>query len=246
MNTVFALCLVVCGGLEEWQGRMVAAQKSYDISEAQKVTDEIRAALGSQANPELRLMFARSLLLTAELCRTDYEVLSEEGADREKRRALGEKIDALAKEGMDAAEALGDVSEHYRIKSDFYGLMIRSKYQGKKYRNKLESSSAKALELDPKNPYAYVSVSRPYLFAGPHQGGDVKRAMELLNKAIELKPDYEAALQLRAVGYEKLGEKAKSDEEWNKILAVHPDASRSRKTLEIAGKVWTEEDAAGS
>lgn len=246
MNAVFAVCLIVCGGMEEWRGRMETAQKSYDIGAAEAVMGEIRTALGTDANPELRLLFARSLLLTAELCRTDFEVLSENGVDKDKRRALGDKIDALAKEGMDAAAALGEVSEHYRIRSDFYGLMIRSKYQGKKYRNKLESSSAKALELDPKNPYAYVSVSRPYLFAGPHQGGDLKKAMELLNKAIELKPDYEAALQLRAVGYEKLGEKAKSDEEWGKILAKHPEASRARKTLEIAGKVWTEEDAADS
>jgi tetratricopeptide (TPR) repeat protein len=185
-------------------------------------------------------------LLTAELCRTDFEVLNEEGGEKDQRRALGDKIDALAKEGMEAAAALGETSEAYRIRSDFYALMIRSKFQGKKYRNKLETSSAKALELDPKNPYAYVSVSRPYLFAGPHQGGDLKKAMELLNKAIDLKPDYEAALQLRAVGYEKLGEKVKSDEEWKKILEKNPNAVRSRKTLEIAGKVWTEEDATGA
>ncbi len=241
MAALLSVCMLLCSGAEDWSARMEQIRKDYDTAAAQALSEELRKA-GPQAPLEQKLAFARSLLLLGELYRVEFEGMEEGGAERSDRRALGDKIDDVAKEGFQVLDALGELSEAYRIRSDFYGIMIRTKFQGKKYRSKLEGNAAKALELDPKNPDAYVSVARPYLFAGPLQGGNLKKAMDLLNKALELNPNLVSAQMLHAVGLEKEGNKAQSDAEWKKILDENPKTARSKKTLEIAGKVWKEED----
>ena len=242
MSTVWMLCMVLCAGTGDWQARMDAAQKDYDVTAAQAVADELRKEAGPQATPEMRLLFLKSLLLTVEQIRVQYETMQQDGADRGDRRVLADKMDALAEEGLKVADGLGEVSEAYRIRADFYALKIRSKYQGKKYRNKMENSAEKALQLDPKNAFAYVSVARPYLFAGPLQGGDVKKAMGLLDKALALDPNLLSARMMRAVGYAKQDDKARCEAEWAKIVAENPKTAQSKKTMEIAGKVWEEGD----
>lgn len=241
MNTLIGFCLVLCSGADDIQARIDQARKDYDLGAAQALVAELSKA-GPQAAADQKLALARSLLLLGELYRVEFEGMEENGADHAERRALGDKIDETAKVGFQAADALGEISEAYRVRSDLYGIMIRTKFQGKKYRSKLEGNSAKALQLDPKNADAYVSVARPYLFAGPLQGGNLKKAMELLNKALELNPNLVSAQMLHAVGLEKQGDKAQSDAEWKKILEENPKTARSKKTLEIAGKVWKDDD----
>lgn len=241
MNMLAVLMLLLGAPPADAGARLEAARRNYDIAAAQSLVSEIRGCLSNAPDPAERLLFAQSLLLVAELLRVQYEEAQNE-EDQTPQRGLGEAIDSAAREGIEQADTLGETSEAYRIRADCYALMIRTKYQGKKYRAKMEKAAARAIELDPKNPRAYVSVARPYLFAGPTQGGDVKKAFELLSKAVELDPTLAAARQLRAVAYEKLGDKAKADAEWEKLLTENPKCIRSRKTMEVAGKVWSEED----
>ncbi len=239
MHTIIAICVLLAAEAGDLEARLTAAARAYDMAAAQALVEEARKEVARDPSASNRLLLGRALLLVAELARIDFEELSDD-AGRSERRALANRIDAAAREGMQVADALGEISEAHRLRADFYGVMIRTKYQGKKYRNRMESNAARAMELDPKNANAYVSVARPFLFATPRQGGDLDKAFALLSKAVELDPDLEAARMLLAVAYEKRGEMEKADAEWEKILAANPKAIRSRKTLEIAGKVWSE------
>lgn len=245
MNILIVICLFSGSVISELEARLDAARRDYDLPAAQAIAEEARKVHAQNANPETKLLLGHSLLLVAELARVDYEELGENGS-RSQRRTFANRIDAAAREGLQIADSMGEVSEAHRIRADLHALMIRTKYQGKKYRARMERNAARAMELDPKNANAYVSVARPFLFAGPRLGGDIDKAYALLLKAVELDPKLDSARMMLAVAYEKRGDKEKADALWGQILAETPKASRSRKTLEIAGKVWSEmEDDTG-
>lgn len=245
MHMLIAFCVLLAAEASDLESRLAAAAHDYDIAAAQVLLEEARKEVAQDPSTANRLLLARALLLVAELVRIDFEDLGDD-AGRSERRALANRIDAAAREGIQVADALGEISEAYRLRADFYGVMIRTKYQGKKYRNRMESNAARAMELDPKNACAYVSVARPFLFATPRQGGDLDKAFALLSKAVELEPKLESARMLLAVAYEKRGEIEKAEAEWQKILTANPKAIRSRQTLEIAGKVWSEIEENGN
>ena len=240
MNAIIAFSLLLCTAPANTEARLAEVRRQYDTVAAKALVTELRDALPEVATPAEHLRFARSLILLAELHRIDFEQLSDE-TDRAARRDMAKEIDAAAREGIEHAEALGEVSESYRLRCDFIALMTRTKFQGKKNLKKIVKASERALALDPANPHAYVSVAKPDLFKG---GGDLQKAHKLIEKALELDPSLETAKLLHAIALEKLGEKDRAEAAWKKILADNPHCAAARETMEKAGKTW--EDVDGS
>ena len=209
--------------------------QEYNLEAAEKLVSELRDNFPAEPTEADHSLIARGLLLVAELHRIRFEDIYEQ-ATRAARRKLGQKIDAAAEEGLKHTEAMGETSEAYRLRSDLYGLMIRTKYQGTKFLNEMEEYAAKAVELDPKNARAYVSVAKPYLFAKENQGGDLAKAFELLQKAVELDPKLVVARLFLAVAYDKKGDTAHAEEMLKRILDENPYCKPALKALEGAKK----------
>ena len=205
------------------------AQLQYDLQKAESLMDELRAYVSQHPNVESRMALARAALLVAELRRMEYETT--DLAPRPKR-LLGRTIDAAAKIGHDVLDDLPDVSEKWRITADLYGTMIRSKYKGNKYSGEMDRATERALELDPQNPNAIVTGCKRALFAKPSQGGDVPKAIETLNRALEIDPDHERALIFRGIAYDKLGQKDLAAQDWQRALEMNPFSRLARTQLE--------------
>jgi tetratricopeptide (TPR) repeat protein len=146
-------------------------------------------------------------------------------------RAMGETIDAAAEVGHTALETLPDTSEKYRIRSDLYGMMIRTNYQGKKYEKRMSAAKDRALELDPDNPDAQVTGCKKLLFAKKRRGGDVLAALAHLDRAIELDASHVMAHVLRGIAREKLKDYDAAKADWNRALELNPRCKPAKDNL---------------
>ncbi|MEM1141163.1 MAG: hypothetical protein AAGI88_01135 [Pseudomonadota bacterium] len=180
-------------------------------------------------NPEHdSMLFADASLLVAELKRGEYE---RETGDKQRRRALGKEIDRIARAGLKSLESVPESSEKYRIEADLNSTMIRTKFRGMKLQPKVEASIDRALELDPFNASAIVSAARRPLFAKPKQGGDLSKALSLLNSALDIDPDHVSALMLRSTAHAKLGEAESAERDWAAALSLNPNIKGARESL---------------
>lgn len=241
------LLFVVCAAIsnpKDYEARLAKVRSDYDLEAAQALVSELRPLMPSGPSLEERYLFGRALLYAAELERMEFEETRDQ-VERSRKREMGRSIDALADEGLAQATAMGETSESYRLRSDFIALKIRTKYQGSKYHEEMEEAAAKALELDPKNANAYVSVCRPFLFAKPNQGGDVQKALDLLSKAVSLDPNLEIAQFFLAIAYQKMGDQAKADQILKDILARNPKCKLAMETFEKAQQAVEDEDGKG-
>jgi tetratricopeptide (TPR) repeat protein len=215
-----ALCAIPAAAVpDELIAAYEQARKDYDLAAAENLVPQFQEAAAAEGTEEARLDLARAALLVAELRRLDYENAPMRGRDR---RILGRAIDDVANIGLDTLDGLPDSSEKYRIEADLLGTIIRSKFRGSRYSDRMTASMAKAIELNPENPEAWVTGSKRMLFASERYGGDVPKALEYLNKALELDPDHERAIVFRGIAYEKLGETEKSKEDVDRALEINP------------------------
>ncbi|MEM7692675.1 MAG: hypothetical protein AAF194_09615 [Pseudomonadota bacterium] len=203
------------------QKRLETARFELDVEQA----DAALALIDAGTNP---LLFADASLLLAELKRGEYERVKD---DKTLRRGLGKEIDRLAKAGIAALDRAEPVSERYRLEADLYATMIRTKFRGMKLQPKLEKSLERAIELDQENTAAWVSMSRRPLFAKESQGGDVQKALELLNRALEINPDYVPGLMFRGTALAKLGASEAAEADWDRAIALNPNVATARQSL---------------
>jgi len=244
MTLVLAVIITTLAGaqsLAELSAHSDKARADYDVEAALKAFQAVQDfAKANPATDEINFVIARSALTVATLYRIKYEEeekFDEEDNDegnlkRKDMRILGQRIDDVSWIGHKALDALPESSEQLRLRADLWGMMIRTGYRGNKYGDLMEECANKALALDPQNHWAYVSASKRKLFATEKRGGDLEKAMEYLNKALELKTDFEDALVLRGMGYEKLGEKDKAVADWKKALELNPKSYTAKKNLD--------------
>lgn len=211
--------------------RLDEARYQYDEGSVRQVIIELKAYLNENpSSTEARFQLARAALSVAELYRLRYE--EDEDLGYFDKRQLGQQIDDAAGTGLDALEYLPTSSEKYRMMADLWGTMIRSDYRGKRYGDRMEKAGEVALELDPDNPDAYVTNCKRALYAPEQRGGDVEKAIQFLNKALQLAPEHEAALILRGVAYEKLGKVEQARADWEKALEINPNCLPAKERLE--------------
>lgn len=224
MIAILTLCLAICNtateAAENWELRLQTAQQHYDLKLAESLAEEIRKVSNSALTAESRLVFAKCLLFMAEMNRVEFERYSVEMAS--KRRPLGKAIDEAAETALAQLEYLDDSAEVWRLRADCYGVMIRNDFLAKKFRKRMDNALAKALEQDPGNPYVQLSVARPYLFADVRHGGNLDKAVEILNDVLEKYPDFEAALLLRGLAYQRKNNRDAANHDWQRAIAINP------------------------
>lgn len=230
MGWMVALLLLAAEGVGA-MGAWESAQRGYDTGAMEALAGELRTkCAGTEATEGERAALAAALLSLAEWSRIDYEECAKEA--RAQRQALGERIDALSREGLELMRGMREDSEWWRMRADFHGVMMRTTAQARKYKAVVEEAIARATELDPANPNAWATAAKPHLFAEPGQGQDLPRAIVLLNKALELSPKLESARLLRALAYERMGETATARREWEAVLAENPACTPAKRQLE--------------
>jgi cytochrome c-type biogenesis protein CcmH/NrfG len=216
--------------IESLARELSAARTEYRPDAAQAALEKARVLSEQDASAEVVRLHVDAALLVAELQRIEWEQLPE--SNIAKRRPLGAAIDEAAEEAIALLDRLPENSERYRLHADLLGVMIRSDFRAKKYRKTMEEYAAKALQLDPANPNAYVSQAKPYIFAAENEGGDPMKAVELLSKALEADPTHEPARCLRGLAYQRAGKLDLARADWETALARNPKCSPAAKELE--------------
>jgi Flp pilus assembly protein TadD len=215
-------------GADELQERFAEAQYTFDQTLAKDLLPQYEQLAQSTDSESAWLDYAAAALLVAELIRGDYEHLS---VARKQKRELGRSIDRVANSALKALAILPDSSERYRLEADLLGAMIRSKFKGMKYQERLELAIAKALELDENNADAWVSNAKRPLFAAEKHGGEPALALEYLNRALEIRPEHVQALLFRGVAHTKLGESALAEEDWVLAKKLNPNVAGAQERL---------------
>jgi tetratricopeptide (TPR) repeat protein len=217
------------GVSQDLNSQRIEARRNYDVEASYAVLQEMIACTQESANELDSINLAYAALSFAELQRMEFE---ENDDPPKERRAMGKSIDAAADVGRAALDNVADCSEKYRVLADFYGMMIRTDYQGKKYAKKMDKATAKALELGPDNPHARVTASKKLVFAKKKQGGNVAEGLVHLNIALELDDTHELALILRGTANEKLGNYGAAKADWNRAVKLNPKCKPAIKNLQ--------------
>ena len=226
--SVFLAATALFTRADDLQERFAEAQYTFDQTLAKDLLPQYEQLAQSTDTESAWLDYAAAALLVAELIRGDYEYLSV--AKKEKRK-LGRNIDSVANTALKTLATLPDSSERYRLEADLLGTMIRSKFKGMKYQERLEQAIAKALELDDKNADAWVSKAKRPLFAAEKHGGEPALALEYLNRALEIHPEHVQALLFRGVAHTKLGESALAEEDWALAKKLNPNVAGAQERL---------------
>lgn len=226
LNILIPLSIAVLLGASS-SARLAEVESHYDIARAQEFVEQVRDEPGHDA------LLAEALLVLAELHRIEFEALDE--SQRAERRTLGNQIDDLADEALELIDGATESSHALRLEADLLAVKIRSNYQAKKYRKQMERAAARAIELDPGNAAAYVSAAKPYLFADEDHRGDIDYAIELLETALALAPEFEKAHLLLAHAMEQQGEVDRARQRYETALETNPDCRPARDALARLG-----------
>lgn len=215
------LGLVSSGLSAEPDDAVDAAMRSWDVQKATEMVVDLRPEAGPCATD-----LARADLAVASMLRVEFE--AEPDGRREARRVLGQRIDVYAEEGLEALADCPESSERWRIEADLLATMIRSNFRAKKYEDRLKGAIDRALELDETNARAWVSSAKPFLYAEERHGGDPVEAVRRLDRALELHPDLESALVLRAYAHDLLGRPEAARADLDRALRLNPQCRPAR------------------
>ena len=125
-------------------------------------------------------------LLVAELERIDFEELAT--SQKKQRREIGESIDAAADAGLETLDSLPETSCRQRMRADLLATKIRSDFRAKKHIDEMKAAATRALELDPGNARAMVTLAKPFLFADDRHGRDLDEAVRMLERGSRGRP----------------------------------------------------------
>ena len=215
------------------------ARRTYDLEAAIELREVVGESLETSPSPNLLRLLADVCLLEAELRRIEFESLEE--AKRGERRALGALIDEAAGEGLAGLARLAALTEldldsdSLRLQADLLGTLIRSKFRGKKYRRDMESAAQRALDLDPRNALALVSLAKPYVFHPGRNEDDLRIGLEFLVRALAIDSKLESARLLRGRALAEIGKVDEAIADWQSALDRNPDCRPARTLLEQHG-----------
>ncbi|MBI2434547.1 MAG: tetratricopeptide repeat protein [Candidatus Hydrogenedentes bacterium] len=189
-----------------------------------------------------RLMLLLSFSLCAAAQVHELTVRAEAAMKSYDAQETATLIDALRPEGGNAEETrmllvrlLLFQAELYRI--DFEDLPEKSyaarRPLGKLYRKKMDAATARAVELDPRNPRVYVTLAKPYVFAPEEHGRDYGKALAALDQALALDPHLEQARLLRAHVLKLLGKAEESREILHDVLRDNPACRPAQRELAL-------------
>ena len=226
------LIATLCGELSPtgWDARLNEVRHSYSVEAAGQLIAELAEHDQSSGDSAIHEALAEAHLIKADLLRFEFEQLPKDAGSE--RSVLGNELDEAARGGLEICQTLPESSEKYRRLADLRGTLIRSKFRAKKHRKKMKADADRALELDPENGRAYVSKAKLFLFADDRQGGDVERALDLLEHAQKLDGSLETAQLLYAYGLEEAGRPNEAMQLYTMILKRNPQCRPARTALE--------------
>jgi tetratricopeptide (TPR) repeat protein len=136
-----------------------------------------------------------------------------------------------AQDGVVAAERAvklnSESSEAHRLSGEILGQLIPHVFAGgMRYGARSTAEIEKAIQLDPKNPSAYVARGLDYFFTPKAFGSDKDKAIETFKKAIAADPASDAAATAHiwlAKIYLSLGKSEEASMEINVALKMNPD-----------------------
>jgi tetratricopeptide (TPR) repeat protein len=195
-----------------------------------RLIDRAITAFESERNGALRdYWLSRAHLLRA-------TQLNATGSSRPAERALASGFDRI-RASLDAA---GEYSEGLRVLSDLHSQMMISRGLFYMIRNGEEARDAalRALERDPTNIRAHVTVAGFYLNAPPMAGGDVAAGRDVLLDALARDPENTNQrffiLGWLALAYGELGESDVARRYYEQARAIY---SASSWLTEIASEI---------
>ncbi len=209
---------------------LAEARETYDLEAAIEIADSLAAVHDETPTNEFILEAAEADLLVAELLRIEFEMTPED--EREARRELGDRIDSAAQRGLDRIDSLEESSRVLRVRADLIATLIRSKFRGQKYRRSMNQAARRAIELDPSNASAWVTLAKPPAFKPGRDDADRAEALEMLDEALTLDPDHETARVMRGRMLYELGDEAAARSEWSSVLKQNPRCRPARDLLE--------------
>lgn len=225
---LFTPALAVASGTCS-QESITAAERRYDLQAARSVLDACTLEASGTNDESLGENLTRAALLVAELDRIDFEEL--DPSQGKQRRKLGRSIDAAADLGLETLDSLPETSCRRRMRADLLATKIRSDFRAKKYVDEMKAAAARALELDPGNARAMVSLAKPFLFADVRHGRDLDEAIRMLSEALVVDPTLESALLLRALAFETQGNAEARQSDLKAALAANPDCRLANERL---------------
>ena len=232
LRCLILLLMIAQPALDEIGGALTQAERSYDVSGVESALSRLEAVAPADRSEEWQGFDARGRLLAAELRRIEFEQLPESAA--KERRDVGKVIDAHAEAGLVAVALLPESSEAHRIKADLIGTMIRSNYRAGKMKGDMKSAIDAALRLDPANAKAMVSNAKMLVFNPQASEADFEQGIALLERALAIDGNLEAAALLQAHALEQLGDRAAAMAIWARCLQANPACKPARVALEKA------------
>ncbi len=183
-----ALISVILGSLISWpvtasgeDPGVAAARRARDRGDVPTLRKEIaeiqkRASEKKSFEDYLRLALLQNWMCEAAEARNDRKLVKE-----------------AAEAGVAAAEVAVRLnpksSDAHQLLADSLGLLIPNDFGGgMRYGKRSTVEADKAIELDPKNPNAYITRAISYLYSPEAFGGNKQRGFELLQKAVEADP----------------------------------------------------------
>jgi len=150
-------------------------------------------------------------------------------------KKVGEFLDLSLQNAKKSINLNKNFSDAYRIASDIYGRLIPLKnpiFYGPLYGPRAEKLVEKAIKLNPKNPEAYLSKGRCFLFTPAPFGGSKKKALEYFKKAESVCPSYYMNYMWLGECYVETGKLEEAKESFKKALELEPRCSWAKWELE--------------
>ncbi|MFW5694629.1 MAG: tetratricopeptide repeat protein [Alkalispirochaeta sp.] len=187
-------------------------------SEVRALLEDARRALQGESNRALRSYWiARTHLLLA----THYNQREQQG-DAERQAELG----FAAVE--DALDRDGEFSEGLRVQADLHAQMMfaRGMFYMVRFGSEARRQAMRAMELDPDNIRARITVAGFYLNAPRVAGGDPEEGVAILEQALSTNPSNESLsfliLGLLAQTYIDDGDESTAESYLRRAAEIYP------------------------
>ena len=217
----FGMALSVASANDSNMADVIKARDSGDVQTLQQMITEARteAQQANSAPAYEKLAQLQSWLYEAAHCHQNDELAKQSAQD-----------------GISAAEkavALNpNSSEARRLHSELLGEAIPyTTMGGPRFGPASTREADKAIELDSKNPHAYIARAIDYIYSPAMFGGSKEKAEEFLRKALALDPNSDTAHLWLAQVYQAEGKHDEALREINEALRLDPERGFSKFVL---------------
>ena len=211
------------------EGRVAAAEASYDPAQVQLVVDELAALVDRDpGNAAFRYLLARALFPQIDLF--DW------AGEPERAREAGRQGIAHLERSLQLGG--GANPDTYRLLGDYYGRLrfLEGVFGRLRYGGRSAKYHQLALDQRPEDPRALIGYATDKLHAPPAFGGDVGAAVLLLEKALSLDPGAVRGHVCLARAYLKRGEMDRARAAFAKARALAPKSGFVRGEWETASR----------